>query len=334
MRADWRRACSISGAHSASTAATCAGMSRVARARGAAGRSPGAAGRPASASAAACCSTCSALSAIQRLDAMSAAGPQKLEQRERAEAPCSSSRSAGGMGVDVGQLAAVGQVHRPRRDGEVDRGVHVVPPEQLGAGEASGRAAGRPPRPSRRPPAGSTAATARSPTGRGSTSRCPRCRARAAAAPVSMVDCSVVVTAGSTAVSGRMRAVARQGLQVRRMRQQAGRQPDDVQDQRSASRRGPVARHSRRWSSDPWFMVTVLPHPAVYPGPVGTGCLDHAFFLGVVHAGPGRRPAWRMSRPCLQSQCTGVLRPAKARNRGGERLRSCEVHTPHPGGAA
>ena len=45
-------------------------------------------------------------------------GPRspEVEQRERAELSCSSSRRLAGRGVDVRQLPAVGGIHRPRRD--------------------------------------------------------------------------------------------------------------------------------------------------------------------------------------------------------------------------
>ena len=39
------------------------------------------------------------------------------------------------MSPDVGQLATVGEVHRPRSHGGVGRRVHVEPPEEVGAGE-------------------------------------------------------------------------------------------------------------------------------------------------------------------------------------------------------
>ena len=41
-----------------------------------------------------------------------------------------------GLGVNVEDLAAVRRVHGARRDGPVRRGIHVVPPEKFGAGEA------------------------------------------------------------------------------------------------------------------------------------------------------------------------------------------------------
>jgi len=39
------------------------------------------------------------------------------------------------IGIDIGKLAPVGGIHRPRRGRDVGRGIHVVPPEHLGAGE-------------------------------------------------------------------------------------------------------------------------------------------------------------------------------------------------------
>ena len=40
-----------------------------------------------------------------------------------------------GLGVDVEDLAAIGRIERTRSDRKVRRGMHVVPPEELGAGE-------------------------------------------------------------------------------------------------------------------------------------------------------------------------------------------------------
>src|SRR5205809_165331 len=48
-----------------------------------------------------------------------------------------------GLRVDAGDLAAVGRVGWARRDGPVRARVHVVPPEELGAGEAGQTAARR-----------------------------------------------------------------------------------------------------------------------------------------------------------------------------------------------
>ena len=45
------------------------------------------------------------------------------------------------LGVDVEDLASVRRIERPRGDGEIRGGVHVVPPEELGAGEAGDFAA-------------------------------------------------------------------------------------------------------------------------------------------------------------------------------------------------
>src|SRR5436305_704841 len=35
----------------------------------------------------------------------------------------------------VGDLAAIGGIHRPRRRAHIAGGIHVIPPEQIGAGE-------------------------------------------------------------------------------------------------------------------------------------------------------------------------------------------------------
>ena len=52
-------------------------------------------------------------------------------------------------------------------------------------------------------------------------------------APVTKVDCTVVVTAGVTVVSGRMPAARRKRFQVRCVLEQRRRQPDDIQHERA-----------------------------------------------------------------------------------------------------
>ncbi len=59
----------------------------------------------------------------------------ELEQRKRAELVRELVAQLERLRVAVRQLAAVGLVDRPRRDADVVRGRHVVPPEQIGAGE-------------------------------------------------------------------------------------------------------------------------------------------------------------------------------------------------------
>ena len=110
--------------------------------------------------------------------------PPELKQRKRTEPLGQPLAQFGRHGVAIGQLAPVGLVDRPRRRAEIVARRHVVPPEHVGAGEARDRAACRPPRSSRRRPAGWIAARASLPSGRGTASRCRRCRARAAAVPV------------------------------------------------------------------------------------------------------------------------------------------------------
>ena len=139
---------------------------------------------------------------------MSAPGPQKRNSGNWPEPLLQLVAQLGRIGVDVGQLAAVGRIHRPRRHRDVGGRVHVVPPEQLGAGERGIAPARGFPQLSRRRPGGSTAATARPRRDRGNTSRWRRCRDRAAAPPVTKVDCTVVVTAGVTVVE-RAHAAAR-----------------------------------------------------------------------------------------------------------------------------
>ena len=73
-------------------------------------------------------------------------------------------------------------VDRPRGDGPVDVGAHRVPPADVGDPGSRGRPRGPRPRASRRRPARCAGARAAPRRGRGSTSRCRRCRAPAAAA--------------------------------------------------------------------------------------------------------------------------------------------------------
>ena len=86
--------------------------------------------------------------------------------------------------VDVRQLASVGQIHRPRRDADVRRRIHVEPPEHVGAGEGRILARARSPRSSAPAPVGSTAARSGPRSRRGRTSRCRRCRGRRGRRPV------------------------------------------------------------------------------------------------------------------------------------------------------
>ncbi len=61
--------------------------------------------------------------------------PPKLEQGKRAELAGELVAQLQRLRVAVRQLAAVRLVDRPRRDADVVRGGHVVPPEQIGGGE-------------------------------------------------------------------------------------------------------------------------------------------------------------------------------------------------------
>ena len=110
------------------------------------------------------------------------AGTPELEQRERPELLRERVAQSRRLGVAVGELAPVGLVDRARRRADLEAAGHVVPPEQVGAGEGRIAPLARPPRSSRRRRAGSTAARTRSPSGRGTASRCRRCRAGAAGA--------------------------------------------------------------------------------------------------------------------------------------------------------
>ena len=103
------------------------------------------------------------------------------EQRERAERRGEFVVQVGRIGVAVRVLAAVGVVDRARGDRPVDVGAHRVPPADVGHRVAGVRAAGGVPQLVAAhervvlPPQQDLA------RGRGSTSRCRRCRARAAA---------------------------------------------------------------------------------------------------------------------------------------------------------
>ena len=59
----------------------------------------------------------------------------ETEERKRPELRLQLVAKSGGRGVDVGQLPAVGEIHRPRRDAVVRGRIHVVPPEEVGARE-------------------------------------------------------------------------------------------------------------------------------------------------------------------------------------------------------
>ena len=89
------------------------------------------------------CSTCFAASAIQRARLDRRPRSPEVEERKRPELRLQLVAQIGRRGVDVGQLPAVGRIHRPRRDGVVRGRVHVVPPEQVGAGERRDRSRAR-----------------------------------------------------------------------------------------------------------------------------------------------------------------------------------------------
>ena len=76
-----------------------------------------------------------AASAIQRLDRMLVAGPQNSNSGKGPSAAVQLVAQVRGRRVAVRQLAAVRLVDRPRRHADVVARPHVVPPEQVGAGE-------------------------------------------------------------------------------------------------------------------------------------------------------------------------------------------------------
>ena len=143
-------ALSINGSHSSVDRGHLRGDARDDAGQSAAGRGRGVAemdqrrGSPAAARPAP--SARPARSSGWTMSAPPEAGTAELAQR-------ASSRSPAG-GVDVRQLARRPVHHRSRRR-HVHAGVHVVPPEQLGAGEGGVAALRRPPRFFRRRPGGS-----------------------------------------------------------------------------------------------------------------------------------------------------------------------------------
>jgi hypothetical protein len=68
--------------------------------------------------------------AIQREHAIRRGAPE-FEQRENTELSLQRVAQVGWLAVHVGQLAAVGRVHRARRQRVVGARVHIVPPEHL-----------------------------------------------------------------------------------------------------------------------------------------------------------------------------------------------------------
>ncbi len=70
-------------------------------------------------------------------------GAPEVEQRKGAELPRQLRAQLRRLRVDVRQLAPVGRIQGARRHRSVHRAVHVVPPEQLGAGKRRVTAAGR-----------------------------------------------------------------------------------------------------------------------------------------------------------------------------------------------
>ena len=61
--------------------------------------------------------------------------PERLE-RKRAEVVFQLVAHRHRLCVDIEYLAPVRRIERPRGDGEIRSGMHVVPPKQLGAGKA------------------------------------------------------------------------------------------------------------------------------------------------------------------------------------------------------
>ena len=84
-------------------------------------------------------STCLAASAIHFVESIDAAGPQNLNSGNWPSSACSAVAQVAGLRVAVGDLAAVGRVHRPRRHRHVGRRVHREPPAEVRAGDARRR---------------------------------------------------------------------------------------------------------------------------------------------------------------------------------------------------
>ena len=129
-------------------------------------------------------------------------GAPEIEQRKRAEPGLQFVAQRSREGVDVGQLASIGRIHRPRRDADVRRGIHVEPPEHVRARE--GRIAGARDVPDfrrehqavRLTPEAHLAVLAHVP------SRCRRCRGWRDGRRSDSPDCAVQVTAGNAASTG------------------------------------------------------------------------------------------------------------------------------------
>ena len=150
-------------------------------ARGAAGRSRGAAGRRASASACRVAITCSVASRDPSVEEMSATGPQNLKSGNCPSLAFELVAQLRRVGVVVGDLAAVGRIHRPRRRRTSRRAEYMLYHQNILAQVKAG---------SRALPASQTFSPAtspfdcrqsRPPPGRGNTSRWPRRRGRTAA---------------------------------------------------------------------------------------------------------------------------------------------------------
>ena len=157
--------------------------------------------------------------------------PPVLEERELAERAGELVVQGGRAHVGVGRLAAVGVVDRPRRDGDVGAGAHRVPPADVRRGEAGSQRVARSPTPSR--PARARCAAARGaprPWSR-KYQPLPTMPCWAGARPVSIVDCTLHVTAGSTVPSRAWAPDAARALQARHVRQGARRQADDVEQE-------------------------------------------------------------------------------------------------------
>ena len=63
-------------------------------------------------------------------------GPPEIEQREWSEKGVQLVVKRGRLRIVIRDLAAIRWIHRPWCRAEIDGGVHVVPPEHVGAGES------------------------------------------------------------------------------------------------------------------------------------------------------------------------------------------------------
>ena len=145
--------------------------------------------------------TCRVASTIQRVEAIDAVGPQYWKSGNSPSAPVELVVQGRRAHVGVGRLAPVGVVDRPRGDGDVGGRAHRVPPADVGRGEA--RVAARRAGSHTFSPCTSALCCRHRCTSPWSRKYqpLPTMPCWAGERPVSIVDCTLHVTAGSTVPS-------------------------------------------------------------------------------------------------------------------------------------